>query len=1292
MRIGDTAGSFFPLEKTWKGRGGKVTWKRAGLPDVYCQFDAYQIPLSGGNYRIKNARLAHPACLGSTQVTGTFEDKLTVQNNNNYPVFESADKQLEIPFGKTDLAFTGGLLLKGKNLYGVGPSSGKALLKGKGANPTHHFEARADRFKLDIDNLLAGEEVAATLFFDTDSIYHPAVRFKLLLPEKMLSLQRGDRGSNRNPFFNSLTQMTIDARRLDWDMNTGEIIVNEKKANLGHTNKRATFESAHYFDVQDYRRLQSAASVHPLAVLKSVADREKSRIVAASQYAQAINPRFDVSSINSLLYDLVEKGYILYNKDRREIEVLHKVFHYCQASQQQADFDILRVRSKSDHTNAKLLLDEKKIEVSDVRLVEFSDRQKVAAQPRDQQLSIGANRSLSFDGKLFAGLATFQGKDFNFEYDPFVIHLDSVDYYDLFVWNGITASDGTPEAFSIGSRIENTSGMLLIDASSNKSGREDIPTFPAFKTTGPAYVYYDFDETMSGCYSRDSFFFELYPFTLNALDQFSADQFHFKGNMHSAGIFPAFEETLTLQEEDHSLGFVHRTPAEGYQAYGKGHFDGNIDLSNRGLHAQGKIQYKWATLESEDIVFRPDQMTATAEHFSLTEDLSNNIPTIAGQNIQIDWRPAKDSMYIQALDQPFQLYETGKHSLMDMLILTPDGLHGRGVFDWDLGNITSDLFALGSHTVSSDTSNLQIKVKGFNDLALHTENVVSKMDFEHNTAFVKANSDTITTDFPYNEYRTSMNAFNWKIDEEEITFVSGTEEAGQFLALSKAADSLNFQGHSARLNLRTNELLIGGVPYIEVADARIFPDEEKVMILPGGEMPALKNARIVAGTGEGRHQFHKATLTIDSRNEYAATGVYDYPIGDKIQEVEFVSITAQKPKKNKKKRKSNTLAETTVSDLLIDHYTTYQGDIRLSTQHQELLFDGFARINWQGIQSDWFAWSGRGNKEDLKIPYGKELLNKAGEQVYTGLFVDRRQGNIYPTFLNAPSSAADRPVFVCDGLVDYWPQSQRYVFGDSLKVVAGVLSGQSLEVDHTGVLTAEGWFDVGPTHPLAGSKVVGRTRIDQKGEGEAPFNFMAGIELHLPEKLMRVIYDAFNQNSFQLRPMTYSDDEFYEMALANWIPDAPAMKMTLAQLKSAGELHLPQQYNDFSFLFSELPMIWNEDYRSFISAKDKLGLNSVAKAVLNKEVEAFIEFRTYTGEENGVTLYLVAPDGHFYFLSYRNAVLSTCSDNEHYMALLDGLSNKERMRKVKKGGAPYEIQAISTGRARQFVNRVREGR
>jgi hypothetical protein len=119
-------------------------------------------------------------------------------------------------------------------------------------------------------------------------------------------------------------------------------------------------------------------------------------------------------------------------------------------------------------------------------------------------------------------------------------------------------------------------------------------------------VYYDSKSIRSGVYGRDRFFFEIYPFEMDSLDNFNRQSMKFEGELTSAGIFPVIQETLQLQA-DKSLGFKYLTPDSGLSVYGgRGSFMQELTLSNKGLQGSGTINYLTSSTVSEDIQFYPD--------------------------------------------------------------------------------------------------------------------------------------------------------------------------------------------------------------------------------------------------------------------------------------------------------------------------------------------------------------------------------------------------------------------------------------------------------------------------------------------------------------------------------------------------------------------------------------------------------------------------------------------------------------------------------------------------------------
>ncbi|MFK7809910.1 MAG: hypothetical protein AB8F74_19050 [Saprospiraceae bacterium] len=1295
IKIDECSGTFYPLQNKWIGKGGTANWGRFGLGKVRCEFSEFELNVKKGIYTVNNAALYYDEFFNGKAVLGKFQDKVLVENRAteaSYPRFESNEKILDISNLGEGVSYKGGFKLQGTKVYGFGDENQKAQVTVKGKTTADAFTASSELFIIHKGEKITGEGVSTVLNIQGDSIYHPSVKMNFNVKDAKLLLTRGERGSDRYPFYSSYHNFNIDTEKIDWNIKTGELAFNEKKIKLGFSNSKVTFESLHYFDVQDYRKLQNVADVNPIATLKFLHKREGTTEIPGQLFAKTMNPNFGIENVERLLWDMVSKGYISYDKETKMIEIRDKTFHYADAAMDKVDYDILKIVSDAEKTNAIFDLESKSILANGVKVIEFSNKQKVAAVPTESQIVLKQNRNLDLDGNLFAGFGTFEGKDYHFDYDNFQIKMDSIRYFDLYVPTDVVGKDGQREAWSIASTIEHANGILLIDAPSNKSGREDIPTFPSFQSKGNSYVYYDATETQGGAYSRDSFYFTLNPFSFNHLDDFTEEDVHFKGKMTSGGIFPEFEENLVLQE-DQSLGFTTDSPTEGYDLYqGKGHYDGKIEVSNKGVLGKGHVDYLWASIESEDITFKPEQMLTAAESFELMEDRGDEVPKIKGLDVSIDWRPYLDSMFIKAEKEPFQLFENGTHTVFDLLILTPDGVKGRGEFKWDLGGMNSNLYSFGSNSVQSDSADMSIRASGVDHLALKTDNVSAAFNFDKSTGHVKANVDTVTTVLPYNQYRTSLNEYDWNIKEENINFVSDPGEKGFFLSLDPARDSLSFEGESAFYDLKTNALNVAGVEVIEAADASIYPVDGKVDIAPGGQVSTLENAKIIANRENQYHVFERATVKVNGKKDYQAAAYYQYPIDDKQQEVYFSNIRGKRYGKGKKEVKEvMTKAQGSVTkedDFFIDKKTKFEGQIALEAKEANLHFKGFAQLNSNSLSTkNWFTINSKGDKNDLAISYDIPK-DENGQPVRTGLFISKETGKLYPRVMSALSYRKDTPVFEAKGLFKYDESRDVFSFGDSLKVVSGVKAGALLELDdQTGQITMTGPVNIGPNFDVMSVKSAGKITTSVDTSIATSVKVVSAIDMEIPEDLLNIIKADINATSFDAMNVVYKPYDVYEAALGNLITDSKALASAIAELKSSGALHIAPKFNNHTFLLSMLDLKWSEEYRSFVSRKDKIGLASILGTAYNKKVEGYVEFITTTNGNDRFYFYFVSPGGDYYFFGYKAGILKTVSSNESYNAAVEGLKKKDRFKKMEDGEM-YEIQLTGAQTADLFVNRV----
>lgn len=1326
--IRQTAGYFEPIARMWHGKGGKVDWSRHGLGnEVYAELGDYEFEVVKSIYRVASAKMHYPAYFGNRIVAGQFSDKLVPSSSateSSFPRFESTER-LEVKQIGEGITYEGGFRLHGTTMYGFGTKASPATIGIVDKDSRVSFRGAAELFTIRREEKIAGQSVEGALYFGQDSIYHPSVDIIYYVDRREMELTRGERASDRNPFYSSLHSINLSADNMTAYLEGDSIAIGREKVSFQHKDN-VVFESLDFFTDKDYQQLQSISTVNPIAILKIMHDEQGRRFLPTQEVAQRLNPRYSIENIKSLLYDMVARGFINYEPDEEMVEIKDKVFLYADAHRDLIDYDRLRIESEVDSTNAVINLKDNSIDIRGVDFIELSPKQKVAIKPLGQRLEMKENRDMDFEGKVFAGLTQLEGKDFHFEYEPFQFRLDSIRYFDLFVPTG-KVSDGQPEALSIGSRIEHATGVLLIDAPSNKSGKDDIPLFPSLQTKDYSFVFYNYKSAQNGAYKRDSFYFRLDPFSFNHLDFYTREDVQFEGQLFSADIFPPFEETVSLQE-DESLGFIHETEGEeGYPAYlEKGDFKGELSLSNSGLLGKGEVTYLGAAINSEDIIWMPKQMLASAERFDLEENREEGleVPKVSGIDVSIDWRPYQDSMYITTKQEAFAMFQADDHTLKGTLILTPGGLKGDGELDWEKAKMKSDLFAFGAFSSKADTTEVDIKTQDLEDVALSTDDVQSDVDFDEQLATFKANKEYLETKLPAIQYKTSMNEFTWDMTDESITFESDPNKPGRFVSTHPDKDSLKFDGADAFYDLKTDELKVSGVPYMIAADAFIYPDSNYLEIGRDGEIATLENAKIVADTLNEYHVINRATVNVKGRRYYSGSGFYEYDVADKEQEIEFEDIVGMPIGKGRySERRVATRGVGTLTEdeeFYIDQRIQFQGEISLQSENRNLDFDGFARLASNRLpRRDWFRVQSQADKNDLAITFD-EPKNIDGEPLATGFYLNKETAELYPRIMLPLFSRKDRGILPVKGLLKLNRNKDYFVFGDSSRVVNTTnLKGNILTYwNQSGKIEGKGKFNLGSGLNYVSIDATGvvNSRFEEIVDNEdliisdtaslipnpaqqdpmamevqrydIDAQFMSGVQLIVPDKLMKIMQNDILAESYNAKPVVYLTDlGFFREALVNLLPAGKELNEALSSLGN-GVLSISKKVNPYTFLFAKLPMKWDAEYQSFVSKETEIPIVSINSEPLNKRLEAYVEYKMPTNEDDRLYIYVKSPTGLFYFFGFKQGIMSITSNNPTFMDEMGGMKSKDLIMKMDDGNT-YEIQPVDTGTARRFVNRVK---
>ena len=292
---------------------------------------------------------------------------------------------------------------------------------------------------------------------------------------------------------------------LSWNMNESKIILSRARgAALG----RATFESSSFFNYEYFMRLMGIDEYHPLNRLVKFAEYFYSETFPVAEFAKWLNKPLE--AVTGMCIDMANKGFIYYNRFNNEVTLKKKTSDFLNSYARQKDYDILNIVSetKAPVDNATLDLRNYRLTINGVYGVFLSDSQKVAIYPYKQQLVIGKNRNLQFDGVVAAGLFTIFGHNFSFSYDTFCLRLQKIDSLKIAVETDKKDSYGNPLIQNIDNIIQLGTAELYIDKPDNKSGLKRLKQYPIYNATTYSYIFYDKIPGLEGVYPKKGFLFQ----------------------------------------------------------------------------------------------------------------------------------------------------------------------------------------------------------------------------------------------------------------------------------------------------------------------------------------------------------------------------------------------------------------------------------------------------------------------------------------------------------------------------------------------------------------------------------------------------------------------------------------------------------------------------------------------------------------------------------------------------------------------------------------------------------------
>jgi len=1280
--IYNTSGTYFPSQGKWVGMGGRVNWKRCGLDEnqVYADIKKYSIVLKNPVYIADSVTFYNQIYFKGKPLLGKLTEKIVfdaTEKNAAFPRFDSYSSRYSIKNLFENVDFDGGFSQAGSRFLGSGTKESQASVTFK-RKDKKFLIAKSTGFVITNDKLLA-PNASITIYLDNDTICHPSVDFKYIIKEKAVTLYRSDEGASQSPFTDSFHNVDMWFEQLTWKTEEPRL---EIRAVPGSSTAEATFRSKTYFKKSVMDKFQGIATTNPLPqirdfVVKGNANKRDFTIMQLAAYMKQNPQDLRIEMLKFSFYGLVS-----FDVDNDNVVVKDKLFNYISNNMNRLDYDIIEFYSNvpSSTINASINLLNYDMTIHGVSEILMSDSQNVVIYPKNREIVLKKNRNYNFAGRVKAGKFEFFGKEFSFDYDQFKVNLNNVDSLRMTVDSKDLDPFGKAVQVPCKTVVEDINGDLLIDHPGNKSGifSANLAQYPIFNSKKESFAYYDKKSIQKGVYGRDKFYFKLEPFSIDSLDNFSNAGLNFKGQLSSAGIFPDFKETLVLQA-DYSLGFERAAPPGGFPMYGgKGKFNDKIKLSNEGLRGDGTIEYVTSVTTSKDFHFYPDSTNTLATSYVVKEVKGgkNEFPAVTSSKIYMHWMPHKDVMQTYDRDSTFNMYngQTRFHGRLD---LTPQMLTGDGKIDFGNAEMNAPLMKFKQNKFDSDTANFALKSEGFKELSFATDNVKAHIDFDSRTGDFASNGKGSIVKFPINQYICYMDNFKWFMDKETIDINSGNKKPNpkvtdiaadldlqgpEFISVHPKQDSLRFVAPSAKYDLRKHVIAAKEVVYINVADARIFPDSGNVTIEKEAYIRPLTNARILANTVTKHHKMYNANINIFARKSYSGSASYDYIDETKAKQTLYfsnvqVDTTAQ------------TYAETTVPEsakFTLSPRFDFNGKVKLLASESFLIFDGVTRIqhSCDMVNKTWFQFKAQIDPNAIMIPISADPVDQNGKPIAVGVMSTTDSTHVYSAFVSRRKNKNDVEVLTADGFLIFDKNTGEYKVSNKEKLIERNLPGNfvSLHVN-TCVLKGEGKMNLGADLGMVTITPVG-TATHYLVPDSTAFDLMISTDFFFDDGLMDKIADAITAKTDL--PSTDFSRPVYEKGLRELIGKEKADK-AISDVNLYGKIKKFPDELKTTFLFTDVKMRWNQKTRSFVSS-GKIGVGNINKNQLNKLLDGKIALeRKKTGDV--LHIYLQIEDGKWFYFEYNanSHIMNAISSDDTWNAVIKNLKSDKRETKGDKG-------------------------
>jgi len=1287
IMISEVSGYVDPVKQHFYAQKAKAYWERTGLSrfDVYAEMSDFDFQLKKPEYSADSV-LFYNKTLLEEPVLGVFTDRITQVarlEDSKYPRFTTYQSSYRLDKIYPGIDYRGAIAMQGPNLVGASAEGNKASLD------FFYDDTIRMRFNSDVfifsEDRISTNKTEVSIYIENDSLYHPFVILNYNINNEQIRLTRSDDYSSQGPYSDSYHKIDLTFDELYWSRN--EPLV-KMQAMQGTAMGNGLFESYDFFNLDFYESLQGMDYQNPLAELWTYADMFDGDTFSVQAYASYIGVA--VYMVRQQLMSLSKLGFVYFDYENDLVTLRPKLYDYIDASLMKRDYDVIRFvsRTNSRTENAILNLHNYDLEINGIPNIFLSDSQNVKLVPSGNTIIMKRNRDFQFDGTIDAGLFKFYGKNFFFEYDNFMINLQNIDSLSISAKTGESDQSGRQKITTLQNKIENVTGELLIDAPFNKSGLSDFPEYPIFTSRENSYVYFDEKSIQEGVYDRNRFYFELFPFSIDSLDNFTRDAMRLEGTFNSAGILPVIDMEMSLRP-DNSLGFFMTTEEEGIELFnGRATFYNDIEMSSAGLHGYGSMDYITSTTWSDDFLFHPDSMMTNSRRFLVRkEQTGTTYPYVENTVSKIRFYPRKDVMDIAQMEKQFDIFDE-KLEYRGEFALSPKGLAGNGSLGFPDAIFESQVFDFNADQFYADSSGVSLRKAPAAEFTFNTNNVSVDVDLVKREGDFIAREDYTLIEFPANLYETNLNTVSWMMEKDQVKLsqseylpnmqvdigIDSLKTFGPaYVSRHPQQDSLNFTAPVAVFDYNSNIIHAAEVPFLDIGDSYIFTDNKELQVLEEATIKPLKKARVLTNKDLRHHLLYDANLIVDSRNHFKGGASYDYiDEFDNIYTVRFNELEVDTS------IQTYGLGKVAPEDtFMLSPYFAYQGQVRLDAQNPHLFFAGGVKPNhdcdiWG---KHWMKFESIIMPDSIVIPVSERMQNVDLDNIYAGTLKTRDSTHLYPTFLSGRKDYFDRNLTFSEGYLYYNKINQSYEIADSSKLINMDAVGNYLALQtESCVLYSEGELDLQLDYGKVNIDTYGNA-MHQIDNNSFKMRTTIGMDFFIDDAAMELLGSEIDSLP-DMKPVDLTTD-FYTLAIKNMLGSETEAEKLENEIGLYGQYsEIPDTLN-YPVFFNDVPLEWNQETRSY-RCNGEVGIGMFGGVQINKKARVYMEF-VERGSGDIFDIYIMLDDDNWFYVAYVPGGLQVLSSNREFNKIIADLPKRDRRVKSRGRERAY-IYSISTNR------------